>query len=39
MDYGYYSKYADLDFTPGAAILSQVVSCLKEGFFTLYSKG
>ena len=34
-DYGYYSKYSDLDFTPGAAILSRVVSHPKEGFFTL----
>jgi D-threonine aldolase len=34
-DNGYYSKYSDLDFTPGAAILSRVVSHPKEGFFTL----
>jgi D-serine deaminase-like pyridoxal phosphate-dependent protein len=34
-DYGYYSKYSDLDFTPGAAILSRVVSHPKEGFFTM----
>ena len=34
-DYGYYSKYADLEFTPGAAILSRVVSHPKKGFFTL----
>jgi len=34
-DNGYYSKYADLDFTPGAAILSRVISHPKEGYFTL----
>jgi D-serine deaminase-like pyridoxal phosphate-dependent protein len=34
-DYGYASKYSDLDFTPGAAILSRVISHPKESFFTL----
>jgi len=34
-DYGYHSKYPDLDFTPGAAILSRVISHPKNGFFTL----
>jgi D-serine deaminase-like pyridoxal phosphate-dependent protein len=34
-DYGHSSKYSDLDFTPGAAILSRVVSRPKDGFFTL----
>jgi len=34
-DYGYSSKYSDLDFTPGAAILSRVISHPKDGFFTL----
>ena len=40
-DYGYSSKYSDLDFTPGAAIMTRVIShpCAGsgsfEGFFTL----
>ena len=34
-DYGYYSKYSDLDFTPGAAVLSRVISHPKNGLFTL----
>jgi len=34
-DYGYSSKYSDLAFTPGAAILSRVISHPKDGFFTL----
>ncbi|MCL2881177.1 MAG: D-TA family PLP-dependent enzyme [Treponema sp.] len=34
-DYGYSSKYPDLAFTPGAAILSRVISHPKEGYFTI----
>jgi len=34
-DYGYSSKYSDLAFTPGAAILTRVVSHPKDGLFTL----
>ena len=34
-DHGNRSKFPDLAFTPGAAILSRVVSRPKEGFFTL----
>ena len=34
-DHGYSSKYKDLDFTPGAAILSRVVSHPAKGLFTL----
>jgi D-serine deaminase-like pyridoxal phosphate-dependent protein len=34
-DHGYSSKYQDLTFTPGAAILSRVISRPKEGLFTL----
>jgi len=34
-DYGYSSKFADLAFTPGAAILSRVISHPGGNFFTL----
>jgi D-serine deaminase-like pyridoxal phosphate-dependent protein len=34
-DYGYSSKYPDLAFTPGAAILSRVISHPARGLFTL----
>ena len=34
-DYGYGSKFPDLPFTPGAAILSRVISHPKEGYFTI----
>jgi D-serine deaminase-like pyridoxal phosphate-dependent protein len=34
-DYGYGSKYRDLDFTPGAAILTRVISRPREDLFTL----
>lgn len=34
-DYGYYTKFPDLDFTPGAAVLTRVISCPKKGHFTL----
>ena len=34
-DYGYSSKFPDLDFSPGAAILSRVISHPNEGLFTL----
>jgi len=34
-DYGYSSKYSDLAFSPGAAILSRVISHPKDGFFTM----
>ena len=34
-DHGYSSKYLDLPFTPGAAILSRVVSHPAKGLFTL----
>ena len=34
-DYGYSSKFPDLDFTPGAAILSRVISHPAEGLFTI----
>ncbi|MDR2071541.1 MAG: D-TA family PLP-dependent enzyme [Treponema sp.] len=34
-DYGYDSKYRDLDFTPGAAILTRVISRPREDLFTL----
>ena len=34
-DYGYSSKFADLDFTPGAAILSRVISHPAKDLFTL----
>lgn len=34
-DYGYSQKFPDLPFTSGAAILTRVISCPKEGHFTL----
>ena len=34
-DYGYSKKYPDLPFTPGAAVLTRVVSCPVKGHFTL----
>ena len=34
-DYGYSSKYEDLAFTPGAAILTRVISRTREDLFTL----
>lgn len=34
-DYGYTMKFPDLSFTPGAAVLTRVVSRPKEGYFTL----
>jgi D-serine deaminase-like pyridoxal phosphate-dependent protein len=34
-DYGYSSKFADLAFTPGAAILSRVISHPADGLFTI----
>lgn len=34
-DYGYQRKFPDLPYTPGAAILTRVVSCPKKGVFTL----
>jgi len=34
-DYGYSSKFPDLDFTPGAAILSRVISHPAADLFTL----
>lgn len=34
-DYGYSLKFPDLNYTPGAAILTRVISCPKEGYFTL----
>jgi D-serine deaminase-like pyridoxal phosphate-dependent protein len=34
-DHGYQTKYPDLDFTPGAAVLSRVVSRPGPGLFTL----
>ncbi len=34
-DWGYYSLFKDLDFEPGAAILSRVVSRTRAGLFTL----
>lgn len=34
-DYGYSRKFPDLHFTPGAAVLTRVVSCPQEGMFTL----
>lgn len=34
-DYGYSKKYPDLVFTPGAAILTRVISCPAKGHFTL----
>lgn len=34
-DYGYTKKYPDLVFTPGAAVLTRVISCPLKGHFTL----
>ena len=34
-DYGYASKYADMDYIPGAAVMSRVVSHPSPGIFTL----
>ncbi|GHU69340.1 threonine aldolase [Spirochaetia bacterium] len=34
-DWGYASKYKDLDFTPGAALLTRVVSHPAKGLFTV----
>ncbi|GHV13483.1 threonine aldolase [Spirochaetia bacterium] len=34
-DWGYGSKYRDLDFTPGAALLTRVVSRPAKGLFTV----
>lgn len=34
-DYGYTKKFPDLAFTPGAAILTRVISCPLKGHFTL----
>lgn len=34
-DYGYTKKYPDLVFTPGAAVLTRVISCPVKGHFTL----
>lgn len=34
-DYGYSNKYPDLVFTPGAAVLTRVISCPLKGHFTL----
>lgn len=34
-DYGYSHKYPDLDFRPGAAILTRVISRPAKGYFTL----
>ncbi|RRD96208.1 D-TA family PLP-dependent enzyme [Clostridiales bacterium COT073_COT-073] len=34
-DYGYSKKYPDLVFTPGAAVLTRVISCPGKGHFTL----
>ncbi|MDR0539524.1 MAG: D-TA family PLP-dependent enzyme [Spirochaetaceae bacterium] len=34
-DYGYASKYQDLDFVPGAAVLTRVVSRAHDDLFTL----
>jgi D-serine deaminase-like pyridoxal phosphate-dependent protein len=34
-DHGYSAKYKDLDFTPGAALLSRVISRPREDLFTL----
>lgn len=34
-DYGYTMKFPDLSFTPGAAVLTRVISCPKPGHFTL----
>ncbi len=34
-DYGYFKKYPDMNFTPGAAILTRVVSNPAKGYFTL----
>ena len=34
-DYGYYSRYKDMNFTPGAAIITRVISNPEDGYFTL----
>lgn len=34
-DYGYSKKFPDLSFTPGAAVLTRVISCPEKGHFTL----
>jgi D-serine deaminase-like pyridoxal phosphate-dependent protein len=34
-DYGYNTKFKDMKYTPGGAILTRVISCPKEGYFTL----
>ena len=34
-DYGYTMKYPDLVFTPGAAVMTRVISCPLKGHFTL----
>jgi len=34
-DYGYKTKFPDLEFTPGAALLTRVVSHPAEGLFTI----
>lgn len=34
-DYGYTKKFPDLVFTPGAAVLTRVISCPSRGHFTL----
>lgn len=34
-DYGYQKKFPDLPYTPGAAILTRVISCPGNGIFTL----
>lgn len=34
-DYGYTKKFPDLAFTPGAAVLTRVISCPAKGHFTL----
>lgn len=34
-DYGYTKKFPDLSYTPGAAVLTRVISCPLKGHFTL----
>jgi D-serine deaminase-like pyridoxal phosphate-dependent protein len=34
-DYGYYSRYKDMNFVPGAAIITRVISNPEDGYFTL----
>lgn len=34
-DYGYTKKFPDMVFTPGAAVLTRVISCPLKGHFTL----